>query len=234
MTESIAPKSDQMNAEDLLSGPRTFTISEVRPGGTEQPVSVYLSEFPQARPFKPAKTVRKLMVLAWGPESDAYIGKRLTLYCDPTVKWAGKEVGGIRVSHMSGLKKRISVPLSITRGTRALYVVEPLSDTAPAARAPGPLDHLVWAMNAAQIDHDPDARLAYCRGIVQRSIRSAADMTPDEVAAVIAALNSDPADLSPQAQAMRVVTYPPEPSDLDLEPTDAERAAVAGAGDDRG
>jgi hypothetical protein len=32
MTESIAPKSDQLNAEDLLSGPRTFTIKEVRKG----------------------------------------------------------------------------------------------------------------------------------------------------------------------------------------------------------
>jgi hypothetical protein len=31
------------------------------------------------------------------PESDDWIGKRVTLYNDPTVSFAGKIVGGIRV-----------------------------------------------------------------------------------------------------------------------------------------
>ena len=26
ITETIAPRSDQLNAEDLLTGPRTFTV----------------------------------------------------------------------------------------------------------------------------------------------------------------------------------------------------------------
>src|SRR5690606_23503087 len=52
MTESIAPKSDQMNADDLISGPRTFTIAEVGKGSPDQPVNVVLAEFPKGRPFK--------------------------------------------------------------------------------------------------------------------------------------------------------------------------------------
>ena len=52
LTESIAPKSDQLNAEDLLTGPRTFTVEKVTAGTTEQPVDVHLVEFP-GRPFKP-------------------------------------------------------------------------------------------------------------------------------------------------------------------------------------
>jgi len=131
MTASIAPKSDQLNAEDLLSGPRTFTIEKVEQGTAEQPVNVHLVEFP-GRPFKPSKTVRRLMVAAWGPDTATYPGKRMTLYRDPAVKFGGMDVGGIRVSHMSGLTKRLTVALTVTRGKRAPYVVEPLPD-APAA-----------------------------------------------------------------------------------------------------
>jgi hypothetical protein len=32
LTQSIIAKSDQLNADDLLSGPRTFTVAEVRRG----------------------------------------------------------------------------------------------------------------------------------------------------------------------------------------------------------
>ena len=127
MTASIAPKSDQLNAEDLLSGPRTFTIEKVEQGTAEQPVNVHLVEFP-GRPFKPSKTVRRLMVAAWGPDTATYPSKRMTLYRDPAVKFGGMDVGGIRVSHMSGLTKRLTVALTVTRGKRAPYVVEPLPD----------------------------------------------------------------------------------------------------------
>jgi len=130
MTESIAPKSDQLNAEDLLTGPRTFTVKEVAQGTAEQPVNVHLVEFP-GRPFKPSKTVRRLMVAAWGPDTATYPGKRMTLYRDPAVKFGGMDVGGIRVSHMSGITKRLTVALTVTRGKRAPYVVEPLKEEAP-------------------------------------------------------------------------------------------------------
>ncbi|HKY58343.1 MAG TPA: hypothetical protein VJL80_09920 [Aeromicrobium sp.] len=125
LTDSIAPKSDQLNAEDLLSGPRTFTIAEVREGSAEQPVNVHLVEFP-GRPFRPSKTVRRIMVAAWGKDSSAYVGRRMTLFRDPAVRFGGQDVGGIRVSHMSHIEKRLTIALTVTRGKRAPYVVEPL------------------------------------------------------------------------------------------------------------
>lgn len=130
LTESIAPKSDQLNSDDLLTGPRTFTIAKVEQGTTEQPVNVHLVEIP-GRPFKPSKTVRRLMVAAWGKDSTAYTGRRMTLYRDPAVRFGGQDVGGIRVSHMSHIDKRIVVALTITRGKRAPYTVEPLIEAAP-------------------------------------------------------------------------------------------------------
>lgn len=128
ITETIAPRSDQLNAEDLLTGPRTFTVEKVTAGSVEQPVEIHLIEFP-GRPFKPSKTVRRILVAAWGPEAANYVGRRMTLYRDASVKFGGMDVGGIRVSHLSHIDKRMSLALTVTRGKRAPFVVEPLANT---------------------------------------------------------------------------------------------------------
>jgi hypothetical protein len=194
MRDTIEPKSDQMNAEDFLGGPGTFTIVEVRRGsGPDQPLSIFLAEFPRDRPFKPSKTVRRILMVGWGPETDDWHGRRFTLFRDPDVRFGGQDVGGIRVSHMSGIRRQISIALTATRGKRAPHIVDPLPDPAPAGGGPrqggGPrpdLAELVVALNAAKIADS--GRLGYCRNVVRRDIASAADLTPAEVRDVIASL----------------------------------------------
>lgn len=191
MTESIAPKSDQLNAEDLLSGPRTFTIREVRARESlEQPVDVELVEFP-GRPFRPSKTVRRLLVAGWGRESEAYAGRRLTLYRDPTVRFGKDEVGGIRVSHMSHLSKQLKLALTVTRGKRAPYIVDRLPDEAPPAAAipegaiaPGRLAAIVAGLDSLDITTSAD-KLDAVMQAVGRDIRSARDLTAAEGAIVL-------------------------------------------------
>ena len=140
LTDTIAPRSDQLNAEDLLSGPRTVTITDVHQGAsTEQPVDIVTAEFGTGRPWKPSKTVRRILVAAWGPEASAYVGRRATIYRDPDVKFGGMAVGGIRVSHLSHIDRPLTVALTVTRGKRAPFVVKPLTEPAPApAAAPTP------------------------------------------------------------------------------------------------
>ncbi len=148
MTESIAPKSDQLNAEDLLSGPRTVTITEVRKGSAEQPFDFHLAEFP-GRPFKPSKTVRRIFVTAWGKDASAYVGRRVTLYRDPKVKWAGQEVGGIRVSHLSHIDRPFRIALAATKSAREIHVVKPLADEPPPAQVPDYLSEAQAAQSLA-------------------------------------------------------------------------------------
>jgi hypothetical protein len=132
LSQTIVARSDQLNADDLLSGPRTFTITDVRRGDPEQPVSIVLAEFPDNRPFKPSKTVLRILVHAWGKETDDWPeNPRLTLYRDEKVKWAGQEIGGIRVSHLSHIDKRLKVALAESKGKKSLHVVDPLPDSAP-------------------------------------------------------------------------------------------------------
>lgn len=135
MAQFVAPKSDQLNAEDLLSGPRTVRITRITAGGSEeQPISIHY-EGCEGRPFKPCKTMRRLMMHAWGRYTDQYVGRSMTLYRDPTVTWAGKAEGGIRISHMSHIDEKIDVALMEKKGKRKLHRVMPLDTGADAGRA---------------------------------------------------------------------------------------------------
>lgn len=127
MTSTIEPKSDQLNSDSLLSGPMTIKIVKVsaNPDSSEQPISIFYAE-DMSRPFKPCKTIRRLLVALWGKDATQYVGRSLTLYRDPTVKFGGMEVGGIRCSHMSHIEKQVSVALTATRGSKKITTVKPL------------------------------------------------------------------------------------------------------------
>lgn len=131
MRTVIQPKSDQLNADDFVGGPRTVRITGVEIKAGEQPISVHF-EGDNGKPWKPCKTTARLMVAAWGPDASQYKGRSLTLYRDPTVKWAGLEVGGIRISHMSHIDNDMIYAATVTKGKRAPIKVRPLkADVAP-------------------------------------------------------------------------------------------------------
>ena len=125
MSPVIVPKSDQISADDFISGPRTYQIeSVVINNGTEQPVNISLVG--ENRVWKPCKSMARVLVAAWGPDAKLYSGKSVTLYRDPKVKWGGLEVGGVRISHMSHIERPLSMALTATKGRRADYTVKPL------------------------------------------------------------------------------------------------------------
>ncbi|WP_175279312.1 hypothetical protein [Prescottella equi] len=186
LTESIAPRSDQLNAEDLLSGPRTVTVEKVTKGSAEQPVNVHLVEFP-GRPFRPSKTVRRILVAAWGADASGYAGRRMTLYRDPAVRFGGQDVGGIRVSHLSHIDKRLTLALTVTRGRRAPYIVEPMPAAPQAGSEPAvkvDADSLLAAVEQAP---DVDA--------LRKLWKQAAALADDDCATVRAVIDGRLADL---------------------------------------
>ncbi len=122
----IEPKSDQLNADDLIAGPVTVTITGVKGMPTpEQPVAIMLSD--GRKPYFPCKSMRRMLVAIWGPDASQYVGRRLTLYRDPEVAFGGMAVGGIRISHASHLTSPVIVALTVTRAKRAPYRVLPLA-----------------------------------------------------------------------------------------------------------
>ena len=59
MTDTIIPKSDQLNADQLLAGPITITVTEVTIAAGEQPVTIHYAN-ENGRPYKPGKSMISL------------------------------------------------------------------------------------------------------------------------------------------------------------------------------
>lgn len=141
ISDSTAPRTDQQNYDNYLTGSKTVTISEVKAGTAEQPIEIHLVEYP-GQPYKPSRSMRRVLVSAWGAESSVYVGRRMTLYGDPTVRFGAAVVGGIKISHLSDIETAHTVNLTVTRGKRAPHTVEPL----PPARD--------WASELAKAGND--------------------------------------------------------------------------------
>ena len=129
LLDTIKPKSDQLNYDDLIAGPKVVTVTGLKAGTAEQPVWIEIEENGVAlMPFKPCKSVRRVLIAAWGAKGKDWIGKRMRLIGDPTVKYGGVEVGGIRVSHVTGIDAPINIKLTQTRGKRSDFTLEVLKN----------------------------------------------------------------------------------------------------------
>lgn len=136
MTSVIKPKSDQLNSDDLIGGSITIKITSVDvKGGQEQPVSVRF-EGDNGKPYKPCKSMCRVMVFVWGADAKQYAGRSMTLYRDPKVTWGGMEVGGIRISHMSHIDKPVTMALTASKSKRAMHTIHPLVTQAAAPQPP--------------------------------------------------------------------------------------------------
>ena len=105
-----------------------IVITGVRSGSKEQPVIINY-DGDNGRPYKPGKSMRRVLVAMWGVDGSQYVGKRLILYCDTKVQFGGDEVGGIRISHASGISETLSIALTVRRAKKEMFKVLPLPET---------------------------------------------------------------------------------------------------------
>lgn len=196
LTESIAPRSDQINADDLVGGPQTYTVREVIQGKAEAPFDFQLVETNRA--YRPSKTMRRVIVAAWGPKTAAYAGRRLTLYREPSIKFGGVTVGGIRISAMSGIGKAVEVMVQTSRGKREKFVVEPLPDAAPPSPPVSPETLSLLVAEFVRVGVPEDKRLAGANHYAGGSASSLDSLTEDQARTVLGVLGGRP-DAAPAA-----------------------------------
>lgn len=125
LSATIKPKSDQLNSDDLISGPITIKITDVTSRAGDQPIAISF-EGDQGKPFLPCKSMRRVLVQLWGNDGKTYVGRSMTLYRDPKVTWGGAEVGGIRISHMSDIDGDKTLALTANKSQRKPYVIKKL------------------------------------------------------------------------------------------------------------
>jgi hypothetical protein len=125
LSQTTQPNSLQVNADDLIGGAVIVQIEDVIAGDEDQPVHIRLREFP-GRTYRPSKSMRRVMVSAWGKEASVYAGRQLELFRNAEIKFGRDVVGGIQISRMSHLDKPLSVALTVSRGKRSAFTVHPL------------------------------------------------------------------------------------------------------------
>lgn len=125
MSRFVEAKSDQLNADDLIGSPRTITVTRVTGAEGDQPVAIHY-QGDNGKPFKPCKTMRRILLAVWGRNAADYVGRSMTVYRDDAVTFGGLNVGGIRISHMSHIDKETVVVVMKTKGKKAGIKILPL------------------------------------------------------------------------------------------------------------
>lgn len=140
LRDTIVAKSDQLNADDLLGGTKTITVAAVkRSNSPDQPVAVHF-QGDDGKPYKPCKSMRKVLIFAWGENGADWVGRSMTLFNDPEVKFGGIKVGGIRISHLSHIERDIAISLTATKGKKAPITIKKLAAAKQQAPATKPAD----------------------------------------------------------------------------------------------
>ncbi len=123
VSSTILAKSDQLNADDLIGGRElTVQIANVSKVTGDQPIVIAITGGHQ--PWKPCKTMRRVLAAAWGTDAAQWIGRWVTLYRDDSVKWSGEAVGGIRIRAMSHIPKRVTLSLAATKGKKVTHTID--------------------------------------------------------------------------------------------------------------
>lgn len=196
ISQTVAPKSDQLNADDLIGGPRTITVTRVsKMKEPDQPIAIYF-EGDGGKPYKPGKSMRRVLLRIWGQDGATYVGRRMTLYRDDAVQFGGAAVGGIRISHMSGISSAVTMALTVTRASRKPFTVKPLAeerrpapeqqrlappsdgDDQEAPRQPGPRERL-YAAARAEAAKGSDALRAFRADLDPRADRALDDIADE-------------------------------------------------------
>jgi len=165
LRDTITPNSNQLNADDLINTTKIIRITGVKRGTSkDQPISIEYDNM-QGRPFKPCKSMRRVLIAAYGEDGRQWVGKSIKLYADPDVKFGGVKVGGIRISHLSDIDKTMSIMLSVSKGRREPVTVSKLP-TYPQADFDQKAAAWISAIKAGKIDIETVIEKAAVTGIL--------------------------------------------------------------------
>jgi len=176
LRDTIVAKSDQLNADDLIAGPVTVTVRGVKRVTDDQPVIIEIDGGHQ--PYKPCKSMRRVLIAAWGDDGREWAGRSMTLHCDPEVMFGGVKVGGIRISHLSHIESpEMSVSMSVKKGRKGVVSVKRLAPQVyPADRFAAELPKMLAAIASGK--STPEKIIAHCE--------KTAPLTPEQRAQITA------------------------------------------------
>lgn len=143
--KSLLPKVDHLTYEHVRIEPIVLKVARVchGPDKKERPVRLDFEPHPRCldpdgKPlhYLPCKGMRVVLSEVWGLNGRVeWVGKSLELFGNPGVLFKGEAVGGIQIAKMSHIDKPQTVMLTVRRGTKTPFIVEPLIVSEPLSEA---------------------------------------------------------------------------------------------------
>jgi hypothetical protein len=160
MTRNQAFPSNYLSKEDVLT-PLIVTIDHVTQeeldGDAGKKLKAILHFIGEIKPWVIPNCSWMEIEVAYGPESDDWHGKQIELFCDPSVMFGNKRVGGIRcrmpLQRPQAAQRGPARPAPIQQAQRAPVAPVQGQQRGQARRAPAPPPPL--APEPESFDGDP-------------------------------------------------------------------------------
>lgn len=121
LRDTIIPRSDQLNADDLMGVNKVITVTQVkRVRDPQQPIIVHY-EGDDGRPYKPNLTMRRGLILIWGEDGNQWLGRSMELYRDGEVSFGKTKTGGIKIAKLSHIPSPVDMTYTEKRGVRKVH-----------------------------------------------------------------------------------------------------------------
>jgi hypothetical protein len=89
--------SQYVKSDDVKAGPQSFTIKSIEAAETPDGKPALQLAFEGGKKLTLNKTNARVLASMLGDDTDAWVAKKIVASFDPTVMYAGKMIGGIRV-----------------------------------------------------------------------------------------------------------------------------------------
>jgi len=127
LMQALAPKSDQLNADDLIVANKVikFTKVLVNLQSEAQKVIVHY-ENDQGKPWKPSKSMGRVLAEILGADFAAWEGQQIELFKNKEITFGKEKCGGIQIAAMGALKNAVTVMITTKRAVKSKITILPL------------------------------------------------------------------------------------------------------------
>jgi len=140
LQQALAPKSDQLNADDLIVGNIVIVISKVTINlGSEQKIIInYQGD--NGKPWKPSKGMGRVLTEILGGDPDKWVGETVELFRNKEIRFGKEKCGGIQIAGMSAVRNVTTLLITTSKGKKSSITIQPIaaSGNQPQHRAQAP------------------------------------------------------------------------------------------------
>lgn len=127
LQQALAPKSDQLNADDLIAANKTIVISGVNINlGSEQKIIInYQGD--NGKPWKPSKGMGRVLTEILGGDPDKWVGETVELFRNKEIRFGKEKCGGVQIAGMSAVRNLTTLLITTAKGKKSSITIQPIA-----------------------------------------------------------------------------------------------------------